>query len=183
MGQAPHGGRRGAFRGRDRRRESSAPPLRWRGGPGDRQALASRGSPRDRPRRARLPALGHRRDLTARLRASRNITRDAIVALLERAAVHEGRALRDVIAAVDVLCKGGAQAKGCLQCASWGAGSAIRHTARGRPTRPGIRRSGCWTGAVRRPDGWRTAGGDGESRCGLEREGIAAPAMSSGYDE
>ncbi|WP_437765366.1 tyrosine-type recombinase/integrase [Sorangium sp. So ce281] len=50
-------------------------------------------------------------DLAARLRASPNVTRDAIVALLEHAAVHEGRALRDVIAAVDVICKGGAQAK------------------------------------------------------------------------
>ncbi|KYF89597.1 hypothetical protein BE17_14580 [Sorangium cellulosum] len=34
-------------------------------------------------------------DPAARLRASRNVTRDAIVALLERAAVREGRALRD----------------------------------------------------------------------------------------
>ncbi|WP_437543303.1 hypothetical protein WME97_32670 [Sorangium sp. So ce367] len=50
-------------------------------------------------------------DLAVRLRASPNVTRDAIVALLERAAVHEGRALRDVIAAVDVICKGGARAK------------------------------------------------------------------------
>ncbi|WP_437671252.1 hypothetical protein [Sorangium sp. So ce131] len=48
-------------------------------------------------------------DLAARLRTSRNVTRDAIVALLERAAVREGRALRDVIAAVDVICKGGDQ--------------------------------------------------------------------------
>ncbi|AUX45952.1 uncharacterized protein SOCE26_074540 [Sorangium cellulosum] len=31
--------------------------------------------------------------------------------MLERAAAREGRALRDVIAAVDVICKGGAQAK------------------------------------------------------------------------
>ncbi|XYH94708.1 hypothetical protein ACMHYB_43845 [Sorangium sp. So ce1128] len=50
-------------------------------------------------------------DLAARLRASRNVTRDAIVALLERAAVREGRALRDVIEAVEVVCRGGAQAK------------------------------------------------------------------------
>ncbi|WP_437501055.1 hypothetical protein [Sorangium sp. So ce1099] len=34
-------------------------------------------------------------DLAARLRASRNVTRDAIVALLGRAEVGEGRALRD----------------------------------------------------------------------------------------
>ncbi|XXT16493.1 tyrosine-type recombinase/integrase [Sorangium sp. So ce429] len=50
-------------------------------------------------------------DLAARLRASRNVTRDAIVALLERAAVREGRALRDVIEAIEVVCRGGAQAK------------------------------------------------------------------------
>ncbi|WP_437996479.1 hypothetical protein WMF26_36325 [Sorangium sp. So ce185] len=43
-------------------------------------------------------------DVAVRLRASRNVARDAIVALLERAAVGEGRALRDVIAAVDVVC-------------------------------------------------------------------------------
>jgi hypothetical protein len=45
-------------------------------------------------------------DLAARLRASRNVTRDAIVSLLERAAVREGRALRDVVEAVEVVCKG-----------------------------------------------------------------------------
>ncbi|WP_437965147.1 tyrosine-type recombinase/integrase [Sorangium sp. So ce260] len=50
-------------------------------------------------------------DLAARLRASPNVPRDAIVALLERAAVRENRALRDVIEAVEVVCKGGAQAK------------------------------------------------------------------------
>ncbi|WP_437808629.1 hypothetical protein [Sorangium sp. So ce1078] len=46
-------------------------------------------------------------ELAVRLRASRNVTRDTIVALLERAGVGEGRALRDVIAAVDVVCGGG----------------------------------------------------------------------------
>ncbi|WP_437753060.1 hypothetical protein [Sorangium sp. So ce1389] len=50
-------------------------------------------------------------DLAARLRASRNVTRDATVALLERAAVREGWALRDVIEAMEVVCRGGAQAK------------------------------------------------------------------------
>ncbi|WP_438023461.1 hypothetical protein [Sorangium sp. So ce233] len=50
-------------------------------------------------------------DLAVRLRASRKVTRDAIAALLERAAVRDGRALRDVIEAVEVVCKGGAQAR------------------------------------------------------------------------
>ncbi|MGK3960079.1 hypothetical protein WMF38_44550 [Sorangium sp. So ce118] len=46
-------------------------------------------------------------DIAARLRASRNVTCDAIVALLERAALREGRALSDVIEAIEVVCRGG----------------------------------------------------------------------------
>ncbi|XXZ19073.1 hypothetical protein WME92_33015 [Sorangium sp. So ce307] len=52
--------------------------------------------------------------MDARLRAARNVARDAIVALVERAALREGRALRDVIEAIEaieVVCRGGAQAK------------------------------------------------------------------------
>ncbi|WP_433928293.1 hypothetical protein AB3662_33780 [Sorangium cellulosum] len=76
-------------------------------------------------------------DLAARLRASRNVTRDAIVALLERAAVGEGRALRDVIAATPAP---GRSPPACRRHCAPGSRSAAtrRHPRRSSSTRTAI---------------------------------------------
>ncbi|AGP39505.1 hypothetical protein BE04_15500 [Sorangium cellulosum] len=91
-------------------------------------------------------------DVAVRLRASRNVTRDAIVALLERAAVGEGRALRDVIAAADVVCRCRTPTSGAARCASRRTRPAARAPGRCRPAcrrrcAPGSRLAA--TGALR----------------------------------
>ncbi|WP_437567695.1 hypothetical protein [Sorangium sp. So ce542] len=72
-------------------------------------------------------------DVAVRLRASRNVARGAIVAVLERAAVGERSALRDVIEAVDVVCRCRTPTLSAARCASRRTRPAARAPGRCRP--------------------------------------------------